>query len=39
MNEQMIRPNGNFKAFQSLMSDIVAEIAAIGRADMQVAAE
>lgn len=39
MNEQLIRPNGNFKAFQDIMTSIVAEIADIGRADISVAAE
>ena len=39
MNEQKIRPNGNFKAFIKLMNGITAEIADIGRRDMPLAAE
>lgn len=40
MNEQLIRPNGNFQSFQRLMQRVVAEIAAIGRpADVRLAAE
>ena len=31
MNEQMIRPNGNFKAFRDQLKGVIAEIAAIGR--------
>ena len=33
MNEQVIRPNGNFHAFRDLLRDVIAEIAAIGRAE------
>ena len=32
MNEQMIRPNTNFGAFRKLMTEVVAEIAGLGRA-------
>jgi len=39
MNEQLIRPNGNFKAFRKLISQIAAEIADIGRAKIPLAAE
>lgn len=39
MNEQQIRPNGNFKSFIRLMNGITAEIADIGRRDMPLAAE
>jgi len=40
MNEQFVRPNGNFRAFQSLMSGVISEITEIGRRTvMPVAAE
>ena len=39
MNEQLVRPNGNFKAFQKLMQGVVAEVVDIGRRDMPLAAE
>jgi N-formylglutamate deformylase len=39
MNEQMIRPNGNFNAFRRLMRQVVAEIAEIGIASERLAAE
>ena len=39
MNEQMIRPNGNFKSFKRLMSKVMAEITEIGRKDIPLAAE
>ncbi len=39
MNERMIRPSPNFDEFRRLMNGVVAEIAAIGRADIRVAAE
>ncbi|WP_380055598.1 N-formylglutamate amidohydrolase [Falsihalocynthiibacter sp. SS001] len=39
MNEQLIRPNGNFDTFRSMMQTITREIAAIGRKDVQLAAE
>ena len=32
MNERLIRPNGNFEAFQTLMFGVIREIAEIGRA-------
>jgi len=39
MNEQKIRPNGNFGAFAKLMSDVTRDIAEIGRRDLRLAAE
>ena len=40
MNEQLIRPNGNFEAFQRLLRGIIAEITEIGRpAERPLAAE
>ncbi|MEM9433690.1 MAG: N-formylglutamate amidohydrolase [Pseudomonadota bacterium] len=39
MNEQLVRPNGNFKAFQKLMQSIVAEISEVGRRQLPLAAE
>lgn len=39
MNEQMIRPNGNFNAFRRLMRQVVAEISAIGSREDRLAAE
>lgn len=39
MNEQMIRPNGNFRAFQEVIRDVVAEIVEIGRRRLALAAE
>ncbi|WP_372614398.1 N-formylglutamate amidohydrolase [Aquicoccus sp.] len=39
MNEQMIRPNGNFNAFRKMMRGIVAEISAIGSREDRLAAE
>ncbi|MGI9394786.1 MAG: N-formylglutamate amidohydrolase, partial [Boseongicola sp.] len=39
MNEQLIRPNGNFKSFLKMMNGITAEIAEIGRRNMPLAAE
>jgi len=35
MNEQMIRPNGNFASFRSLLRAAIAEIADIGRVGAQ----
>lgn len=35
MNEQMIRPNGNFKAMQTLLSGVIAEISDMGSATEQ----
>lgn len=39
MNERTIRPNANFKAFRTLLTSVVAEIASIGRAGVPLAAE
>ena len=40
MNEKTLRPNGNFKAFRTLLGGVIAELAAIGRPEtMRVAAE
>ncbi len=39
MNEQAIRPNGNFQTFVGLMETVTAEIAEIGRQDISLAAE
>ncbi|EPX77906.1 N-formylglutamate amidohydrolase [Litoreibacter arenae] len=39
MNEQRIRPNGNFDSFSKLMEKIVARIADVGRSEMPLAAE
>lgn len=39
MNEQLIRPNGNFNAFQKVMQKVTAQIADIGRREMRMAAE
>ncbi len=39
MNEQLIRPNGNFQAFQTMMASVIAEITGIGRAELPLAAE
>ncbi len=39
MNEQLIRPNGNFKSFVSQLERITAEIADIGRQSVPLAAE
>jgi N-formylglutamate deformylase len=39
MNEQAVRPNNNFDSFKSLIDDIVADIADIGRANVALAAE
>jgi N-formylglutamate amidohydrolase len=33
MNERLIRPNGNFEAFRSLLSGVIRDIAEIGRAE------
>lgn len=35
MNEQLIRPNGNFEAFKARLRTVIAEIAAIGRTSSQ----
>jgi N-formylglutamate deformylase len=39
MNEQLIRPNNNFKAFHATLRNVIAEIAEIGQARMPLAAE
>lgn len=39
MNEQMIRPNGNFQSFQKLMSSVAKEISQIGAQKLPLAAE
>jgi len=39
MNERLIRPSGNFPAFQELIRGVMAEISEIGRHDVPVAAE
>ncbi|MFU8881305.1 MAG: N-formylglutamate amidohydrolase [Rhodobacterales bacterium] len=39
MNEQLIRPNGNFVTFQKIMTDVIARIVAIGARDQRLAAE
>ncbi len=39
MDEARIRPNGNYRAFRTLLRGIVAEIADIGAADQRLAAE
>ncbi len=39
MNEQLIRPNNNFKAFRASLRNVIADIAEIGQARMPLAAE
>ena len=39
MNEALVRPNGNFKAFSALMQSVTTEIAEIGRRQLPLAAE
>lgn len=39
MNEQLIRPNGNFQSFQSMISLIAKEITEIGKSELPLAAE
>jgi N-formylglutamate amidohydrolase len=39
MNEQDIRPNGNFNGFKRVLAGVLAEIADIGRSEMPLAAE
>ncbi len=39
MNEQAIRPNNNFANFQTMLAEVTAQIAEIGRQDMAMAAE
>lgn len=39
MNEQLVRPNGNFDNFRNLMAGVVAEIVRVGRSRVPLAAE
>lgn len=39
MNEQLIRPNGNFATFQKIMTTVVAQIVEMGARDQRLAAE
>jgi N-formylglutamate deformylase len=39
MNEQLIRPNGNFEAVQAALRDVVQEAAMIGQGRIPLAAE
>ncbi|MCV2867618.1 N-formylglutamate amidohydrolase [Defluviimonas sp. WL0002] len=39
MNEAEVRPNGNFAGFQRILAGVLADIAAIGRAEDRLAAE
>ncbi|THD74116.1 N-formylglutamate amidohydrolase [Thalassobius vesicularis] len=39
MNEQMIRPNGNFAAMQAIVGRVIARITAYGEAQQRLAAE
>ncbi len=39
MNERLVRPSGKFRAFQTLLRGVIAEIARIGIADLPLAAE
>lgn len=39
MNERLVRPSGNFAAFQALIANVITEITDIGRRELQVAAE
>lgn len=39
MNEQLIRPNNNFKAFKALIDRVVADITEVGQSDLPLAAE
>lgn len=39
MNERLVRPSGNFPAFQQLIRGIIAEVAKIGRTGVPLAAE
>jgi N-formylglutamate deformylase len=39
MNEQQVRPNGNFGSFRSLMRRVVGDIVAIGQKQLPLAAE
>ena len=39
MNEQLIRPNGNFVAFQKILTGVISRIVEIGARDQRLAAE
>lgn len=39
MNERLVRPSGNFAAFQTLLRNVIDEITEIGRRDVSLAAE
>jgi N-formylglutamate deformylase len=39
MNERLVRPNGNFQAFQDLIRGVMAELVDIGRQELPMAAE
>ena len=39
MNEQLVRPSGNFAAFKKLITRVIGELVEIGRADIPLAAE
>jgi N-formylglutamate deformylase len=39
MNEQLIRPNGNFDAIRAALRDVVAEVAKVGQGRIPLAAE
>ncbi len=39
MNEQLVRPNNNFKAFKALIDRVVADVTEIGQSDLPLAAE
>ena len=39
MDERKVQPNQNFEAFRTLLQGVIAEVAAIGREDMPLAAE
>ncbi len=39
MNEQLVRPNNNFKAFKALIDRVVADVSEIGQSDLPLAAE
>lgn len=39
MNERMIRPNGNFQSFRSVLAGVIAELVEIGQQERPLAAE
>lgn len=39
MNEQLIRPNGNFETFKAVIERVIADICAFGQGEKRVAAE